>query len=89
MHLCTNKSTVVLLVRTAKLRKTDLFCQKKEVQVSARSLYSHLHAEPAPAGTTGCSSGTSRSIAGRRKMHDCTSDSTRGVHVSNAVLQKE
>lgn len=31
---------------------------------------------------------TRKNIAGRQTMHDCTSTSTRGVHVSRALLQK-
>lgn len=62
--------------------------QTIEAELFAHLLGSHAHATLALVGTASRFTDTRKSIDARRQMRDCTTDSTIGVHVSRAKLQK-
>lgn len=63
------------------------FFQRIEPQLSANLLCSHAQAALAPVETTDSCTDRHESIAGRRKVHNCTDDSMLDVHVSRGNLE--
>lgn len=62
--------------------------QNFEVQFCENSPRSHAHETLPLVGTADRFTDRPKSIAGRQKLHDCTVDSTLGVHMTRAISQK-
>lgn len=65
------------------------FRQKVDVEFFALSLFSPAHAGPVSAENTNLCTEALKFVVGRRKVHDCTNDSTCGAHIVYILVKKE